>query len=262
MTPTIEGPSKSGISKPLNELRAYVAMYRKLEEKSAKRKVNLAKLQELQREIEDGLDRLNARKMKAAAKASQSNSKRHVQRTIEEYTEGKFILKGMDDVKEEFAVDELEYLEEEVSKIKAVRDLKFVHLAYLMKYKFYADLKAIEDGHVESEFHNRFIELKGEGKSINELRAEIRMTLFKNEQCEYINGFLQELFEANQKSEDGNIKHLKISYVATVMLYETVLKIVGCIHKITNTEELLSFLEKESREAYGISSDSEDEEKD
>lgn len=260
----VEEPIKTSKEpKPVNDLYADLSKYKKLEENLAKRKVKLEDVKELQRRFKTTIDNAKrdvekAERKRAIPKASLTRSglRRGAPRQTEEYTQGKFIVKGMDDVREEFAADELEYLERDVRKVKEVCDLKFIHLKYLMKYKFHEDLKKIKSGEVESEFHDRFHELRG--KCINELRAEIRMSLFKSEQRDYINGFLQELFEANKKNDNGDIKHLEICYVETVMLYETVLKIVGFIHNISSHKELLSFLEMKSRMAYGISSDSED----
>jgi len=162
----------------------------------------------------------------------------------------------MRDAKNTFADDELEFLKKKTDAVKEVKDLKYEYLQYLVSYVFLPELKGIQKGEIKSAFHDRYMELVG--KSKNNLYAEMRLTLFTNEQRDYLNGYLQEVFGANRKDERGDIDHALINYVELVMLYETTLRIVKYVHKFSTYEETLAFMKKKSREAYGISDDEDD----
>lgn len=190
------------------------------------------------------------------SRSTRSGLKRGQVRNIEEYTQGKYIVKGMDDAKEEFDEDEIEYLKKDVKKFKQVKDLKLEHIKYLVSYKFLPTLQSIKTGETQSNFHDRFIELKNDSK--NELLSEMRMTLFTNEQRDYLSGYLQQVFQANQTDQKGDIKHTEISYVETVMMYETIIRIVNFVHDHESFDETLAFMKSKSREMYGISSDEDD----
>lgn len=198
---------------------------------------------------------------RGAAKPSRNRSgiKRGAQKIINQqktvYSEGKWILKGMDDARETFDMDELDYLEKSIAKIRVVGELKLEHLKYLVVYKFLDQLKAIRRGEIESEFHQGWEQLKG--KCQHDLQSEIKTTLFTNEQRDYISGMLQELFDANKKDDNGDIRHGEINYVALVMLAEATIRIVKHIHNFSSIQDAKEYMKKSSREAHGISSDEE-----
>jgi len=190
------------------------------------------------------------------SKSTRSGLKRGAFRAKEEYSEGKYINIGMEAVSDKFDKDELEYLETEVRKVKNVKDLKFEHLKYLISYMFYDELAGIKKGEIQSDFHDRYMELVGNCKK--ELQSEIRTTLFTNEQRDYISGYLQELFEATKTDSTGAIKHGEIEYVETVTLHELTVRIVKFVYGLASAEETLAFMKSKSREAYGISDDEDD----
>jgi len=193
---------------------------------------------------------------KKPTKSTRSGLKRGASKKIDEYTQGKIILNGMRDAEITFADDELEFLEKKVGTVKEVEDLKFEYLKYLVSHVFLSELKGIQKGEIKSAFHDRYIKLYGKCK--NELYSEMRLSLFTNEQRDYLNGYLQGVFRANKMDQRGDIDHTLINYVELVMLHETTLRIVKYVHKFSTYQETLAFMEKKSREAYGIFDDEDD----
>jgi hypothetical protein len=251
-------PKKSSAG---NEMEKALAALKKSEEDA--KKICIEDIRELKRDFNKAIDRAKRaaqeqeerEALKKPAKSTRSGLKRGALKKIDEYTQGKIIISGMRAAQNTFAEDELEYLRREVPKVKQVKDLKFEFLQYLVSYVFLPELKSIQKGETKSEFHDRYNELIG--KSKNDLYAEMRLSLFTNEQRDFLNGYLQEVFGANKKDERGDINHELISYVELVMLYETTLRIVKYVHKFATFEETLEFMKKKSREAYGISDDEE-----
>lgn len=170
-------------------------------------------------------------------------------------TNGHIVNKGMDEVDDVFDKEEQAFLKNQIKEINQVKDLKYHHLRYLIRYVILNELKKIKAGTLKSEFHQRF---NDPNWSKEDLRSEIRTSLFSNDQRDYINGFLQGIFEANKKDERGNLKHREMDYVSIVMLYETVVRIVKLIHQFKTMKETTAFMKKKSREAFGISDDESD----
>lgn len=247
---------------PVSDMEKALAALRKSQEEASK--IRIEDIRELKKEFNKAVDQAKRtaqlqeerEAIKKPAKSTRSGLKRGALKKIDEYTLGKVILYGMRDAKNTFADDELEFLGKKVATVKEVKDLKFEHLQYLVSYVFLPELKGIQKGEIKSAFHDRYNEMIGKNK--NELYSEMRLTLFTNEQRDYLNGYLQEVFGANKKDERGDINHTLINYVELVMLYETTLRIVKFVHKFSTYEETLAFMKKKSREAYGISDDEDD----
>lgn len=188
--------------------------------------------------------------LKRPAKSTRSGLKRGAL-AVKEYTLGKVILMGMKDAEfSNFTEEELETIKKRTSRIKEVKNLKYENLQYIVKHLLLPELKGIQNGEIESDFHDRYNSLVGKNKK--ELYSEMRMTLFTNEQRDYLNGYLQELFGANKKDEQGDINHGLINYVELVMLHETSVRIVKLIHKFDTFEETIEFMKQKSRETYGL----------
>lgn len=253
--------------KPKNEgsaLMAAIANLKKIEE--ANKTMTVQSLKDLQKEFKAVITKTKREaeefeRSKTISKPSRNRSgRRRGASAIKNkqngtYADGKWITKGMDDAQEKFADDELEFLEKDVRKKKSVGDLGYEHIKYLVAYKFIDELRAIKRGDLKSTFHDRYHELIG--KSHMELESEVRTTLFTNEQRDYINGLLQELFDANKKDDKDQIRHMDIKYVKLVMLKEVVLRIVKFVHKLETDEETEEYMKKSSRQAHNISEDEE-----
>lgn len=246
------------------ELDLAFAAWKKTEEEC--KKVKLEDINELKKEFNktinqakrDVQERERESEAKKPNKCTRSGLKRGAPKKVLEYTTGRYINKGMDEAQDDFDQDELEFLENQIHKINKVENLGQEHIRYLIKHKLLPELTAIKKGDLESSFHDRYTKLLG--KSKNELMSEIRMSLFKNEQRDYLSGYLQGIFEANKKDENGDIKHNEISYVNVVMMYEAAVRIVKFVHKFKSLEETLAFMKKKSREMYGISDDEDEDE--
>lgn len=167
-------------------------------------------------------------------------------------SDGKWINRGMDEANERFDVEERNYLEGMISKLKAVKDLNFDQLRYLVLEVFLDDLRKVKSGEVKSQFHDRYFEL---GDKATDLFAEIRTSLFTNEQRDYLNGLLLGAFDAVSKDVNGDIKHLEMRYVTIVMLAEITIRIVKYVHKFKSDEEAFAFMMKSSREDLGLGDD-------
>ena len=239
----------------LGSLMKAVADCKKAKEESNKLKKDV--ILKLEKDFNLTVDRAKRAMQKLereqdAKKPSRTRSGREHRRTDKpDYTNGKWVIKGMDDAAETFTEEEQEYLKNAIKKLKSVDALKFEHLKYLVQYNFLEDLKGIKDGKVKSAIHDKYFALKGQSRV--ELGSEVRLSLFTNEQRDYLNGLLTELFECNTKDDNGDIKHHDIHYVGIVMLAEATIRIVKEIQKFDTIEETLEFMREKSYEAHGIS---------
>lgn len=253
-------PRRQRKQKKIGELEEAIICYKKAEEE--RKKLDVDKIRQLEKEFKSVIEKSKREhqifeQKKSVVKPSRTRSglrRGHVPKA--DYTNGKWILKGMDDALEKYDDDELVFLKKSVEKIKVVSDLKFEHLKYLVGYVFLDELKSIKQGELKSHFHDRYEELKGRSKT--ELLSEVRTSLFTNEQRDYLNGLLQGLFESNTMDKNGDIKHLEINYVGIVMLAESTARIVKFVHGFDTFEQTFAYMKKRSREAHGISDDEND----
>lgn len=169
------------------------------------------------------------------------------------YTQGKYVNKGIDESRQVFSHDEIEYLENNLKKVKDVNKLNFDQLQYLITHKYFQKLKDIKEGTVKSEMHDRYIKQKG--KSSHNLITEIKTTLFSNEQRDYINGCLQGAFDATSLDDNGDIKHSDIDYLSTVLFYEITILIVQHVHKLDSYDSAREFMIQHTREAFLLNED-------
>lgn len=228
-----------------------------------KKKLDLKEVQALKRKFKSTVD---TTKRETEALERQRSTKSHAGKTRSGmnrlvthkavYTDGKWVNKGLDDSLDKFDESELEYLRDTIGKYKQVCDLKVEHLKYLVVDVFLDELKGIKNGKVESKFHKRYVDLKGKSKT--DMFAEVRTSLFTNEQRDYVNGLLQGAFDTTSKDDNGDIKHSDINYVEIVMLAEITIRIVKYVHKFKSNEEAFEFMIKSSREAHGLGDDDDD----
>lgn len=167
---------------------------------------------------------------------------------VKTHCNGNIINKGIDDSKEAFDEDELEFLSKKVDDIKRLSDLKTEHIKYIIMYKLLDDLKQIKSGKISSEVHDKYKELIANGGSTSELFEDIYTTILSNDQRDYINGMLQGAFDLTKKDGKGDINYNDISYVNTVLLAETITRLVKFIHKFETTEQTVEFMKDSAKE--------------
>lgn len=174
------------------------------------------------------------------------------------YASGKWVNKGIDDSQEPFEADEVQYLKKAVNKFKKVNDLKLEHIKYLVMDVHLEELKKIRSGEKKTYFHKRYRDLVDQGRTTTELHSEICLSLFTNEQRDYINGLLQGAFDTTTKDAKGDIKHNDINYVNIVMVAEITARIVKQVHKLRSTDEAFAFMKESAKEALGLGGDDDD----
>lgn len=251
--------NKRKSSEPPSALDEALAAIKKDQERR-KKLPNADDLRKLRSDMRGTIDKAknameDLERRKAAAKPQRTRSglrRGAPQKRMDAYTDGNIVNKGMNEVEELFADDEQQFLKKQVREMSQVKELKYHHLRYLIRYEIFNDLKKIRLGTLKSEFNEQF---KDPLLSKDDLRAEVRTSLFTNEQRDYINGFLQGIFEANKKDESGNLRHREMEYVSIVMLFETVVRIVKLIHGFKTCKDAIAFMKKKSRESLGISDD-------
>lgn len=244
-----------------DELDIALANFKQVQED--KKKLDLKEVQALKKKFKSTVDttkrETEALERQRLAKPQAGKTRSGMNRLVAHkavYTHGKWVNKGLDDSQDTFDESELEYLKDSVGKFKQVSDLKFEHLKYLVVDVFLDELKGIKDAKIESNFHERYVDLKGKSKT--DMFAEVRTSLFTNEQRDYINGLLQGAFDTTSKDDNGDIKHSDINYVEIVMLAEITIRIVKYVHKFKSNEEAFEFMIKSSREAHGLGDDDDD----
>lgn len=225
-----------------------------------KKKFNISHVRAIKRKFKEVCDTTKRetqriereRSCKKPAGSTRSGARRGVVKQAV-YSDGKWINKGIDDASDKFDDSEKEFLKKAIDKFKAVHELKFEHLKYLVVDVFLSELKNIKEGKIKSQFHDRYKELKGKSKM--DLFAEIRTSLFTNEQRDYINGLLQGAFDTTSKDDNDDIKHSDINYVEIVMLAESTIRIVKHVHKFDTNEDAFSFMIASSKETHGFGDD-------
>lgn len=214
-------------------------------------KSSLSKTFKKHKESEQQLRIHEANSRKAGT--TRSGKKRGVVDEKSCHFEGKYVNKGIDDSQERFQLDEQEYLENQMKKMRQVKELKFDHIRYLVTQVYLNDLKDIKAGKLDSKIHNDYIKLQG--KSRQNILSEIRMNLFTDEQNAYIYGLLQGAFGATEIDANGDIKHSEIQYNNVVMLTEVSIRIVKHVLKFSTNEEALKHIVKSWNEDYGFEND-------
>lgn len=231
------------------------------QEKSSKNSVNLREVRELKKRVKDviseskislkQLEKQQAIKKAKTAPARTTRARTVAKEKVSLYTQGKYVNKGIDEARQPLEPDEIEYLKNQLSKVKQVDKVTYDQLRYLITSLFFEKLKSIKEGRSKSTMHKEYMARRG--KCMSDLFSKIKTTLFTNEQRDYINGSLQGAFDAVSLDVNGEIKHSDIDYLSTVLFYEVTIMIVQHVLKFDTQVKAINFMSKHTTETFNCS---------